>query len=61
MTGEPQIQFVLRLCIKPGHDPIRSLRRALKYALRQCGLRCITVRQEIIPTQSEEIPAAKQE
>jgi hypothetical protein len=27
-------------------DPIRALRRLLKYALRVCGLKCVDVRQE---------------
>jgi hypothetical protein len=53
VTDEPQVQFVLRLRVKPGYDPIHSLRRALKYALRQCGLRCISAHQE-----TEEIPAS---
>ena len=38
----------------PGRaNPIRALRRALKFALRQCQLRCIAVNEE----KSQEIPA----
>jgi hypothetical protein len=29
-----------------GRDPIHSLRRLLKYALRSCGLRAVEVREE---------------
>lgn len=39
--------FVLRLRPEPGcHYPFRALRRVLKYALRQCRLRCVEVREE---------------
>jgi hypothetical protein len=38
--------FVLRLTPLPGTDPIRSLRRLLKIALRACGLRCLSVRHD---------------
>ena len=29
----------------PGVEPIRALRRALKFALRACGLRCLSVEE----------------
>jgi hypothetical protein len=35
--------FVVRLRAAPGRDPIRSLRRLLKYEWRVCGLRAIAV------------------
>ena len=35
--------YVLRLQPLPCVDGIRALRRALKYLLRACGLRCISV------------------
>jgi hypothetical protein len=38
--------FVLRLRPEPGCHPIRALRRVLKYALRQCRLRCVEAREE---------------
>jgi len=39
--------YVLRLrAQKSVTDPIRALRRLLKYALRACGLRAISVEEE---------------
>jgi hypothetical protein len=38
--------FVLRLRSEPDCHPIQALRRVLKYALRQCRLRCVEVREE---------------
>ena len=44
--------FVLRLRPGPGcNDPVHALRRALKYALRQCGLRCVAAHEETVPVQ----------
>jgi hypothetical protein len=45
-SGQLQATFVLRLKAEPGRDAIHSLRRLLKYALRQCGLRAISVTEE---------------
>jgi hypothetical protein len=46
----PRQVFVLRLKAEPGCDhPIHSLRRLLKYALRQCGLRAISATEEKLP------------
>jgi hypothetical protein len=41
-----QATFVLRLRAEPGRNPIHSLRRLLKYALRTCGLRAVEVRED---------------
>jgi hypothetical protein len=42
--------FVVTLQAAPGHgDPIHAMRRLLKFALRQCGLRCVDAR-EVLPT-----------
>jgi hypothetical protein len=35
--------YVLRLQPLPRVDGVKALRRALKYLLRACGLRCISV------------------
>ena len=37
--------FVLRLRAEPHIDAVRALRRLLKYALRVCGLRCVSVEE----------------
>ena len=37
--------YVLRLQPLPRVDPIRALRRGLKYLLRVCGLKCISVEE----------------
>ena len=37
--------YILTLRPLPGVDGIRSLRRGLKYLLRSCGLRAVTVRE----------------
>lgn len=36
-------RYVITLQPLPHVDPIRALRRALKYLLRACGLRCVSV------------------
>ena len=36
-------RYVLVLQPLPGVDAIRALKRALKYLLRACGLKCISV------------------
>jgi hypothetical protein len=41
--------FLLRLRAQKDADPIKALRRLLKYALRTCGLRCISIDHEIPP------------
>ena len=41
--------FVVHLRAASGRDPIHSLRRLLKYALRQCGMRAVEVREETAP------------
>ena len=38
--------FRLRLRAQKGVDSIKALRRLLKYALRMCGLRAISVEEE---------------
>jgi hypothetical protein len=43
---EQRRTFVLRLRAAPGTDAIRSLRRLLKIALRQLGLRCVDAYEE---------------
>jgi hypothetical protein len=35
--------FTVRLCALPGIDGIKALRRLLKFALRYCGLRAVSV------------------
>lgn len=37
--------FVLKLRPQPGVDAIKALRRGLKYLLRQCGLKCISIQE----------------
>jgi hypothetical protein len=37
--------FTIRLRPEPGIDGIRSLRRLLKFALRGCGLRAVSVEE----------------
>jgi hypothetical protein len=38
--------FLIRLRPRAGIDPIKALQRLLKYALRACGLRAISVEEE---------------
>jgi hypothetical protein len=45
MAGARPI-FVVRLQPKPGIDPARALRAALKVLLRRFGLRAIEVKEE---------------
>jgi hypothetical protein len=40
MTDEDRPTFLVSLQPKPGVDPVRALRRLLKYASRALGLRC---------------------
>jgi hypothetical protein len=42
----PEPIFVVRLRAPRGVDAIKALRRLLKFALRQCGLRCVSAEQE---------------
>jgi len=44
MTARPI--FLLRLRAQKNTDPIKALRRLLKYALRACGLRALSIEQE---------------
>jgi Fe2+ transport system protein FeoA len=44
MTDRPI--YVLRLRPLEGIDPIHALRRLLKFALRVCGMRAISVEEE---------------
>jgi len=46
---QPVPTFVVHLRAVPGRDPIHSLRLLLKYALRQCGMRAVEVREETAP------------
>jgi hypothetical protein len=38
--------FVVTLRPLPGVDAIKALRRGLKYLLRHCGLRCLSIQEE---------------
>lgn len=38
--------YVLKLQALPGVDAIKALRQGLKYLLRRCGLKCVSVEQE---------------
>jgi hypothetical protein len=38
--------FTIRLRALPNVDSIKAIRRVLKYALRQCGLRALSVTEE---------------
>ena len=38
--------FLLRLRAQKNIDPIKALRRLLKYALRVCGLRAVSIEEE---------------
>ena len=38
--------FLLRLRAQKNIDPIKALRRLLKYALRACGLRAVSLEEE---------------
>jgi hypothetical protein len=46
VSAEQKQIFVLRIAGKPGVDSIRAIRRLLKYAGRQLGLRALDVREE---------------
>jgi hypothetical protein len=46
VTAEPGPIYVIRLCPERGVDAIKSLRRALKFLLRQCQLRCLSIEEE---------------
>jgi len=39
--------LVLELRPEPGVDPVLALRTLLKIALRRCGMRCISARENI--------------
>jgi hypothetical protein len=45
MRAARNTRFLLELTAKPGTDPIRSLRRGLKFLGRACGLRAIRVEE----------------
>ena len=45
MRAVPNVCFVIEVCCRPGVDPVLSLRRALKYLRRSCGLRAVRVEQ----------------
>lgn len=38
--------FVLKLQALPGVNAIKALRQGLKYLLRRCGLRCVSIEEE---------------
>jgi len=42
--------FVLRLRPEAGVDPIRALRRLLKFAMRACGMRCVSCEERSPPS-----------
>jgi hypothetical protein len=47
------MKFIITLVPLPHvTHPIISLRATLKYALRQCGLRCVDAREETPPQES---------
>jgi hypothetical protein len=54
-SRQVQATFVLRLRAAPGRDAIHSLRRLLKYALRQCGLRAISVTEASVSVEQDEV------
>jgi hypothetical protein len=41
--------FVVTFQPAPGTNPVRSLRRVLKFALRVCGLRCVSAVEQAPP------------
>jgi hypothetical protein len=42
--SKPELEvFIIRLRALPRVDGIKAIRRLLKYALRQCGLRALSV------------------
>ncbi|HSR80896.1 MAG TPA: hypothetical protein VLL28_08980 [Hyphomicrobiaceae bacterium] len=41
--------YVIKLRPNPGVDGIKALRRALKYALRVCGLKCLSAIEQAEP------------
>jgi hypothetical protein len=49
--------FIVRLQARPGIDPIRALRAALKALGRRYGLRCVEVSEETTPWKPPERPA----
>jgi hypothetical protein len=49
MTSESRPTFVLRLRPEHGVDAVLALRRLLKFALRACRLRAISVEEEQSP------------
>ena len=49
MADPQQRVFVVSLVPAPGCDAIRALRALLKIALRRFKLRCIDVREEVMP------------
>jgi hypothetical protein len=47
MTAAPRsTQFVVTFRPAPGVDATRALRRLLKFGWRQCGLRCLAIREQ---------------
>jgi hypothetical protein len=42
----PRTVYLLRLRPEPRVDSVRALRHALKILFRQCGLRCLSVKEE---------------
>ena len=42
-TAEPRPVYVIRLRPEPGVDAMHALRAALKFLLRRCGLRVISI------------------
>jgi hypothetical protein len=46
MTAEPRQVFVLRIACPPGAAGMRALKAALKFLLRRCGLRVISIDEE---------------
>jgi hypothetical protein len=63
MTADRPAQALYRVILQPipGTDPVHALRRALKYALRTCGLRCVaieTIEQSQTEKETNKLPPA---
>jgi hypothetical protein len=50
---EQRSYFTVRLRALPGVDGVRALRKLLKFGLRACGLRAVSIAEESV-TQSED-------
>jgi hypothetical protein len=46
VTADSRPTYVIRLRVKPGIDPTKALRSALKILGRRFGLRAVAIREE---------------